>query len=46
MLWDHNSITSDGAISLSDSTDQGERFKASGWTVDSCDGHDAERFEE
>jgi transketolase len=41
VLWDHNNITIDGAITLSDSTDQLERFKASGWTVESCDGHDA-----
>jgi transketolase len=41
VLWDHNNITIDGAISLSDSTDQMERFKAAGWIVDSCDGHDA-----
>ncbi len=41
VLWDHNNITIDGAISLSDSTNQAERFRASGWTVDSCDGHDA-----
>jgi transketolase len=41
VLWDHNDITIDGDIRLSDSTDQLERFKASGWTVDSCDGHDA-----
>lgn len=41
VLWDHNNITIDGAISLSDSTDQAERFKAAGWIVDSCDGHDA-----
>jgi len=41
VLWDHNNITIDGDIRLSDSTDQAERFKASGWIVDSCDGHDA-----
>ncbi|HYS45974.1 MAG TPA: 1-deoxy-D-xylulose-5-phosphate synthase N-terminal domain-containing protein, partial [Rhizomicrobium sp.] len=41
VLWDHNNITIDGAISLSDSTNQAERFEAAGWTVDSCDGHDA-----
>ena len=41
MLWDHNNITIDGATSLSESTDQIERFKAAGWTTDSCDGHDA-----
>ena len=41
VLWDDNHITIDGALSLSDSTNQAERFKAAGWTVDSCDGHDA-----
>ena len=41
VLWDHNNITIDGSISLSDSTNQAERFQAAGWTVDSCDGHDA-----
>ncbi|MBV8978505.1 MAG: transketolase, partial [Alphaproteobacteria bacterium] len=41
VLWDHNNITIDGSIALSDSTDQQERFKASGWIVDSCDGHAA-----
>jgi transketolase len=41
VLWDHNNITIDGSISLSDSTNQAERFKSAGWTVDSCDGHDA-----
>jgi len=42
VLWDHNNITIDGSIALSDSTDQLERFKAAGWTVDSCDGHNAQ----
>jgi transketolase len=41
VLWDHNDITIDGALALSDSTDQLMRFKSAGWTVDSCDGHDA-----
>ena len=41
VLWDDNNITIDGALNLSDSTNQLERFKASGWTVDTCDGHDA-----
>jgi len=41
VLWDHNNITIDGALSLSDSTNQAERFQAGGWVVDSCDGHDA-----
>ena len=41
VLWDHNSITIDGSTSLSESTDMIERFKAAGWTTDSCNGHDA-----
>jgi transketolase len=41
VLWDNNNITIDGATSLSTCTDQLERFKSEGWTVDSCDGHDA-----
>ena len=40
VIWDDNSISIDGAISLSDSTDQKARFAASGWDVLSCDGHD------
>src|ERR1700742_2213696 len=41
VLWDHNSITIDGSTSLSESTDMIGRFKAAGWTTDSCDGQDA-----
>ncbi|SDE65807.1 transketolase [Paracoccus isoporae] len=41
VLWDNNDITIDGAVSLSDRTDQRARFEASGWRVLSCDGHDA-----
>jgi transketolase len=41
VLWDHNNITIDGSIHLSDSTDQQKRFEASGWITDTCDGHDA-----
>ncbi|MCF6272772.1 MAG: transketolase [Rhodobacteraceae bacterium] len=40
VLWDDNNITIDGAVSLSDITDQMSRFEASGWSVFSCDGHD------
>jgi transketolase len=40
VLWDDNAITIDGAVSLSDTTDQKTRFKASGWAVKSIDGHD------
>jgi len=40
LLWDDNSITIDGAVSLSDATDQKARFKAAGWAVKAIDGHD------
>ena len=41
VLWDHTTITIDGATSLSTSTDEVARFKAAGWITDSCDGQDA-----
>jgi len=40
VLWDDNAITIDGAVSLSDATDQLKRFKAAGWAVKAIDGHD------
>ena len=40
VMWDNNGITIDGKVSLSDITDQQARFKASGWSVFECDGHD------
>lgn len=40
VLWDDNAITIDGAVSLSDTTDQLARFKAAGWAVKAVDGHD------
>lgn len=40
VLWDDNDITIDGAVSLSDSTDQLKRFQASGWETTRVDGHD------
>ncbi|OFX02594.1 MAG: transketolase [Alphaproteobacteria bacterium RIFCSPHIGHO2_12_FULL_63_12] len=40
VLWDDNSITIDGKLSLSDSTDQLKRFEASGWRATRVDGHD------
>jgi len=46
VLWDDNQITIDGAISLSDSTDQIGRFKASGWNTMRVDGHDPEEIAE
>ncbi|MCB1463445.1 MAG: transketolase [Nitratireductor sp.] len=39
VLWDDNDISIDGAVSLSDSTDQLARFRASGWNTLSVDGH-------
>jgi len=40
VFWDDNKITIDGATDLSTSTDQKARFAASGWHVQSVDGHD------
>ncbi len=40
VIWDDNSISIDGAVSLSDATDQKARFAASGWATLACDGHD------
>src|SRR5690606_6084593 len=40
VIWDDNNISIDGAISLSDSTDQCKRFEASGWNTTRVDGHD------
>ncbi len=40
VLWDDNQITIDGAVGLSDSTDQLKRFEASGWRTARADGHD------
>jgi len=40
VLWDHNSITIDGAVSLSSSEDVLERYAATGWHVTDCDGRD------
>ena len=40
VLWDDNKITIDGAVSLSSSEDIPARYRASGWHVVSCDGHD------
>ncbi len=39
VLWDDNEITIDGAVGLSDATDQKGRFKAAGWAVKAIDGH-------
>lgn len=40
VLWDDNGISIDGPLSVSDSTDQIMRFKASGWNTIRVNGHD------
>jgi transketolase len=40
VLWDDNRITIDGAVDLSSSEDVAARYRATGWHVTSCDGHD------
>lgn len=40
VLWDDNSISIDGATSLSVSDNELERFEASGWNTAHVDGHD------
>jgi transketolase len=40
VFWDDNSISIDGATSLSVSDDELERFEASGWNTARVDGHD------
>ncbi|MBF6602354.1 MAG: transketolase [Sphingorhabdus sp.] len=40
VLWDDNGITIDGGTELSTSEDVPARYRASGWHVVSCDGHD------
>ncbi len=42
VLWDDNGITIDGGTELSTSEDIPARYRASGWHVVSCDGHDFE----
>ncbi|MGB0660409.1 MAG: transketolase [Mangrovicoccus sp.] len=39
VLWDNNNITIDGTVDITDSTNQIARFRASGWSVHECDGH-------
>jgi transketolase len=41
-FWDNNSISIDGATSLSVSDNDVERFRASGWHVQEIDGHDTD----
>lgn len=44
LFWDDNNITIDGAVSLSDSTDQIARFQAVHWNTIRVDGHDPEQI--
>ena len=46
VLWDNNGITIDGALSMSDSTDQIARFRAAGWETLEVDGHDTAAVDE
>ena len=40
VLWDDNRITIDGDTALSTSEDIAARYRATGWHVTACDGHD------
>jgi transketolase len=40
VLWDDNRITIDGAVEISSAEDIAARYKATGWHVEACDGHD------
>lgn len=42
VFWDDNGISIDGKVEITDSTNQLERFEASGWNTLSVDGHDPE----
>jgi transketolase len=44
VLFDDNSISIDGAVSLACADDQLARFRASGWSVVRIDGHDADEI--
>ncbi|CAN7355283.1 transketolase [Pararhizobium sp. LjRoot238] len=44
LIWDNNNITIDGAVSLSDSTDQIARFKAVHWNTIEVDGHNPDQI--
>ena len=45
VFWDNNGITIDGNVSIADRTDQVMRFEASGWHVQSIDGHDPDAID-
>ncbi|MFQ1700957.1 transketolase [Loktanella agnita] len=45
VFFDNNNITIDGTVDMADITDQPARFAASGWHVQSIDGHDPEAID-
>ena len=45
VLYDDNDITIDGPTSISFSEDVPARFRACGWHVQTCDGHDAKALD-
>ncbi|TDL84136.1 transketolase [Palleronia sediminis] len=45
VFFDHNGITIDGSIDLTDSVDQVKRFDAAGWHTQRIDGHDPEAID-
>ncbi|REC55040.1 transketolase [Rhodosalinus sediminis] len=45
VFFDDNGITIDGPVSMADRTDQVARFAASGWHVQTVDGHDPEAID-
>ncbi len=46
LLWDDNGISIDGPVSLASSEDVEDRFRAAGWHVVACDGHDVAAIRE
>ncbi len=44
VFWDDNKITIDGAVSLSDSTDQIARLKSANWNTIEVDGHNPDEI--
>ena len=45
VLWDDNNISIDGAVSITDITDQRLRFESAGWQVIGVDGHDPDQID-
>ncbi len=45
VLYDQNNVTIDGTVDLAFTENVAERFRAYGWHVQECDGHDLENLE-